>query len=174
MYHVTKDALSSVYYFNDPEAPPSFTMDVAASLVPKFFARGESLDCLRHCLCVMERGTVAHGGLILVPPNVFHEDFIISQKKYQKIINTISLTYTQVLVLTREDMEAILAPHPQFERKIRRYAVKMAFCRAVRMTMTALERKDRSMVAASRMRASLSQAFDGTCGEEQPRTWRAW
>jgi len=162
LFHVTQECLHEVYYFNDKDAPRSFTLDVASHLVPKFFSRGEPLDSLRHCLCLMDRGTVAHGGLILVPPSVFHEDFIITQSKYQKVIHTISLTYTQVLVLSRDSMEAILEPHPKFARKIRQCAAKMAFCRAVRMTIVAYNKWKKTHPTAE---MSLTDAFDHACGD---------
>eukprot|EP00418_Pyrodinium_bahamense_P024826 CAMPEP_0179133262 /NCGR_PEP_ID=MMETSP0796-20121207/63366_1 /TAXON_ID=73915 /ORGANISM="Pyrodinium bahamense, Strain pbaha01" /LENGTH=720 /DNA_ID=CAMNT_0020832221 /DNA_START=20 /DNA_END=2182 /DNA_ORIENTATION=+ len=163
MFHVTKEALSSVHYLRDPDAPPAFRMELASNLVPRFFSPRESLDSLRHCLCLLDRGTVVHGSMIMVPPNVFNEDFIVTQKKYQKFERTLSLTYTQVLVLTREEMESVLEPHPQFARKIRRYALKMAFCRAVRMTVVAFDTWKGSMPPGSHM--SLSQAFDRACGD---------
>jgi len=158
MYHVTREAMETVYYFKDPEAPATFLMDVASCLVPHFFSPREPLDSLRSCLCMLDRGTIAHGGLILVPPSVFHEDFIITQKKYQKFTRTISLTYTQVLVLTRDTMEEILDAHPQFARKIRKAAARAAFCRAVRLTMVTYHKWVAMMPPGSEL--SLGEAFD--------------
>lgn len=161
MYHVTKEALDNVYYFCDPNAPSAFLVHVASCLTPKFFARLESLDSLRHCLCLMDRGTVAHGGIILVHPSVFHEDFIITQKKFHKVTQTISLTYTQILVLTREDMEEILEPFPAFAKVIHKHALKAAFCRAVHMTMSLY--KDYRKQMPDHEPLSLSLAFDRAC-----------
>mmetsp|Transcript_62218 Transcript_62218/g.181676 ORF Transcript_62218/g.181676 Transcript_62218/m.181676 type:complete len:731 (+) Transcript_62218:48-2240(+) len=162
MYHVSKEAMETVYYFKDPEAPPTFLMDVASCLVPHFFSPREPLDSLRSCLCMLDRGTIAHGGLILVPPSVFHEDFIITQKKYQKVKSTISLTYTQVLVLTRDKMEEILDAHPRFARKIRKAAARTAFCRAVKLTMVTYQKWVAMMPPGTEL--SLGEAFDKACG----------
>jgi len=161
IYHMTKEAMETVYYFIDPEAPPTFLEDVASCLVPHFFSPREPLDSLRSCLCLLDRGTIAHGGVIKVPPSVFHEDFIITQQKYQRVISTTSMTYAQVLVLTRAAMEDILDMHPKFAPKIRKAAAKMAFCRAVKLTVVIYRKWVAKMPPGTAL--SLREAFDEAC-----------
>lgn len=129
LLHVSKANLQSVRYLR--EAPEVVLQDIASRLVPRFFARQESLAHVRGSLCMVDRGTIAHGGLILVPPAVFNEDFVISRREWQRQRQSTALTYAQVLVLSKHGMDEVLRAHPPFAAHVRKFTLRTVFCRAV-------------------------------------------
>uniref|UniRef100_A0A7S2J2K3 Potassium channel domain-containing protein n=1 Tax=Alexandrium andersonii TaxID=327968 RepID=A0A7S2J2K3_9DINO len=157
LFHSAKGCISSVYYFSYHDTPEAFLMDIAPFLMPRLFARFETLDIVRDMLCLIDRGTVAHCGWILVHPSAFHDDFIVSDRRYMKSTRSVSLTYTQLLVLARGDLEHILESHPVFARKIWKTALKRATCRCVLLVAEAYRSWRRSGSTGS---MSLREAFD--------------
>merc|ERR1719450_582172 len=99
MLHISQRLIQQAYYFKN--APELVIMDVADGLSSRFYTRSEPLFAIRYCLCFVERGTVAHGGKVHVPGSVFQEDFILTNRALQRVKDTLSLTYTQLLVLGR-------------------------------------------------------------------------
>merc|ERR1719223_1025734 len=120
-----------------------------------FFARREPLIALRFCLCIVERGTIAHGGRIVTSGSVFQLDFFLYNKLLQDVRPTVSLTYCQVFALDRESFEDCLEKHPTFQRQIRKFAMRMAVCRAVRLCAE----KTRQMRAAGTPVTDICDAF---------------
>mmetsp|Transcript_28166 Transcript_28166/g.76268 ORF Transcript_28166/g.76268 Transcript_28166/m.76268 type:complete len:230 (-) Transcript_28166:104-793(-) len=165
LYHVTQHLICQVYYFNIGDTPQTLLASIASGLTPLFFSRQEPLDDLRHDLCMMDRGTVAHGQQVLVPPSFFHEDFIIS-RRWKMAVKTTSLTYTLVLVLTRDALEESLRSYPATERRVRVCAGKMAFCGAMRLIAAAYQGRAAPFDEGAVL--SLSDAFDKVFGEDVP------
>jgi len=155
LYHVIRDALKGVSFLQ--HASEECKMDIAAAVMPKFFSKGERLRSVRRCLCMLDRGTVAINGMILVPPGVFHEDFILSEPRYLKEVVTVSLTYTQVLVLTRQALDDLLPNHPELAKTVRKQAAALAFCRAV--TILGRHYRRGSHEEKDALAQSLSHAF---------------
>jgi len=157
MLHTTEKWIRGVYYFR--EAPLSLVMELAERLTTRFYARREPLTDIRHCLCLIERGTLAHGGVILVAGGFFQEDMILSNTALQIIRPTVSLTYALILLLSRKDLDEVLRSWPDFERKIRKYAAKLAVCRIVKLCAE-YESADAMMEGEGiGQNASLSRAF---------------
>jgi len=157
LHYIMRRALSSVYFFNLPGTPTTFLEDVAGYLVPKFFAPFEALGGVRQHLCLVDRGTVAHCGLILVHPSAFNEDFIVSNRKYQRLTRTMCLAYTQLLLLSKPDLEKVLEHYPRVARKIWRCAFFTALGSAVRLT--ARVQWSLQVQSPGSPRLSLSEAF---------------
>merc|ERR1712107_665544 len=63
-----------------------------------------------------------------------NEDFIVTNCQHWSPSMTASLTYTLLLVLTRDDMERLLKQYPEFRSQVRKHAVKIAFRRALALT----------------------------------------
>ena len=70
-----------------------------------FYARRVTLSEIHHCLCVLERGTIARGGTSVPQNAAFQLDMIISNWNLQDVRQTMSLTYYQVLGLDRRNLE---------------------------------------------------------------------
>jgi len=153
MLHVSKGAIVKAFYFK--KAPELIIMEIAEALSPKFFARREPLHSIRHSLSIIERGTVAHGGFILVPGQVFQEDFIIRNLALQSMKPTSSLTFTLLLTLHRDSFFSIVEHYPSFASHIKKCATKLALCRIIAMCAA----KHRTHQALTGSGLSLVEAF---------------
>lgn len=131
MLHINEDWIRRVYYFK--KAPNALVMELAERLGTKFFAKREPLTDIRNCLCMIERGTLAHGGIILVPGDSFQEDMIVTDPALHVIRPTVSLTYCLILLLPRRDLDEVLRSWPDVEKQVRRCAARLAVCRVVRI-----------------------------------------
>mmetsp|Transcript_38396 Transcript_38396/g.123462 ORF Transcript_38396/g.123462 Transcript_38396/m.123462 type:complete len:713 (+) Transcript_38396:121-2259(+) len=129
LLHVSSNWAETVWYLK--KAPDSLVMDLCEILEPKFFSKKESLQDLFEYLCVIERGTVVSAGIILTPGSTFNIDFIVNNPLLRKWERTISLTYALILCLQREKFFELALKHPQFERAVRKSAMKIAFSRCL-------------------------------------------
>ena len=75
-----------------------------------------TLSEIHHCLCVLERGTIARGGTIVPQNSAFQLDMIISNLDLQDVRQTMSLTYYLVLGLDRRNLERSLEKIPLFTK----------------------------------------------------------
>merc|ERR1739848_397217 len=118
-----------VSYLSD--APERLIMDIANEMNPEFFSRKEPLHGTTGCLCVVERGTLACNGVILMPGSAFQEDFIVTNPYLRKHRPVVSLTYSLILMLDRDKFLDIVAEFPQFGIKIKKAAIRIALLRAI-------------------------------------------
>merc|ERR1719329_1197110 len=132
MVHISEKWISNVYYFRD--APPPAIVEVAERLNSLFYSRREPLHQIRSCLCIAERGTIARGGVVVTNGSVFQLDMIISNRALHDVRPTVSLTYCQVLILTRPNLDSIVEKHPEFQQVMRMHAAKYALARFVRFS----------------------------------------
>merc|ERR1711957_499680 len=114
LLHKSEKWINRIYYFK--AAPQTFLLEVSARLREDFYARREPIHCVQHCLCMVDRGTIAWGGSIFSTGQAFQKDMIVTLQELQKYEITISLAYSQVLVLTRQHLDQALVRHPKFER----------------------------------------------------------
>mmetsp|Transcript_65096 Transcript_65096/g.210841 ORF Transcript_65096/g.210841 Transcript_65096/m.210841 type:complete len:690 (+) Transcript_65096:110-2179(+) len=129
LLHVSSSWVDTVWYLKN--APESLTMDLCDVLEAKFFSKKESLHDLFEYLCVIERGTVVSAGIILTPGCTFNIDFIVNNPMLRKRDPTISLNYSLIMCLNRESFFELLLKHAQFERNVRKAAMKIAVSRCV-------------------------------------------
>jgi len=160
MLHLSRESLTSVRCFRD--APGSFIMDVADSFTAHFFARREHLRGIERQLCIVRRGTVAHGGRVITPGTAFQEDMIISNSALQLIRPAISLSYSLVLLLSRESLEACLERCPDFAPRLRFRAACLALRRALVLCARSMKREGNGQ---SKSGPKLSEAFDAAYGK---------
>merc|ERR1719329_326097 len=153
MVHISEKWLSKIYYFRD--APPSAMVEVSEKLTSLFYSRREPLHEVRSCLCIVERGTIAIGGAVATNGSVFQLDMIISNRALHDLRPTISLTYCEVLTLTRQNLDSILAKHPDFQKTLRKHAAKFALARFVRFSA----QNARKVVERGGARPKLRDAF---------------
>lgn len=153
LLHMSENWISSIYYFN--LAPQMLVIDIAEKLSSRFYARREPLLDVRYCLCIVDRGTIAHGGNVVTTGNAFQKDMIVTLKALQHIKPTVSLTYAQVLVLTREDLDDILTEYASFERLIRKQALKIALARVAKLCA----RQSQHLTKNGHAAPTLVQAF---------------
>lgn len=149
--HLARKWIEQVWYFKG--ASIAFVVDIADKLNPHLFAQRENLLEVRWRLCILERGTLARAGMILVPGGVFQEDMIISNRQWQECKPTIALTYVQILSLKREALDDVLQDYPKQQKVIRKAAVKIAFRRA----LISVSRQPKTKTVSA---PSLLSAFD--------------
>lgn len=159
MLHMSVRWVSNVYYFKS--APQGFIVDVAEQLQSNFYARREPLLDIAFCLCIVERGTIAHGGVIVTTGSVFQKDMIITLRALQHVRPTVSLTYCQIQSLVRESLEEILTSYPSFARVIRKSALKLALCRVAKLCA----HRSCTMTMSGLPSPSLSEAFGMMSGD---------
>merc|ERR1719230_2276204 len=92
-------------------------------------AAKEVADSLVGHLCILERGAVARMGRIFVPVTVWGEDVIVSCAALQIPDPVLTLTYADVLCLTREKLFPIVHEYPEEASRLRIAAAKIALKR---------------------------------------------
>ena len=151
---VAKKVLGRVYYFGDPEIEPDFLANVALLLRLSMFCPREYIPCTN--LTIIERGIGAKNGLIAIVGHCFGHDMIVASNAFRDLEPAIALTFVQVMVLERKDLDAILDGYPIAREKVRLAAFRMALKRgflevAKRMKMERLlEGAAQQFTAASR------------------------
>jgi len=157
MLHLSKESVKNVRCFRD--APGSFITDVADSFTAHFFARREPLRGIERHLCIVRRGTVAHGGRVITPGSAFQEDMIISSSAFQHIKPAISLNYSLVLLLSRESLEACLERCPEFAPRLRFRAACLALRRVLVLCARSMKHSGNG-----KAKSGLCEAFDAAYG----------
>jgi len=169
LHHSTRGALNSVPYFNHAEATPLFLMDLASLLRPRFFSRFERLDDVRQYLCLVDHGTVANCGQVLVHPAAFNQDFIVADRRFKKSARTVSLTFAQIFVLAKSDLDGVLESHPLLAEDLWVSAMKMAFRGAMQLTAEAYLRWKATKPPGTSL--TLCEAFDKFRRCHDPHMW---
>jgi hypothetical protein len=123
-------ALRKVSYFKAADA--AFLVDVA-----------HTLECLQHgpkekvgglgLLCIVQRGSAVRHSRILLPGDFWGADMILVSKWLADPTQAIALNFIEVLSLRKEALDKVLCNHPVMKAIIRKAAVSIAFCNAIRM-----------------------------------------
>mmetsp|Transcript_58288 Transcript_58288/g.103524 ORF Transcript_58288/g.103524 Transcript_58288/m.103524 type:complete len:902 (-) Transcript_58288:21-2726(-) len=122
--------INGIWFFKDSTA--AFREDTAKAFVPNFYERREVIEQPSR-LCVVERGAVGRQGRILVPWSYWGEDMIVRLEILRDDFAAMTLTYTEIMTLFREDLSAVLIYYPDETRRLRRAATLMALFRLARI-----------------------------------------
>eukprot|EP00747_Dinoflagellata_sp_TGD_P040148 gnl/TRDRNA2_/TRDRNA2_140694_c1_seq1.p1 gnl/TRDRNA2_/TRDRNA2_140694_c1~~gnl/TRDRNA2_/TRDRNA2_140694_c1_seq1.p1 ORF type:complete len:513 (+),score=94.17 gnl/TRDRNA2_/TRDRNA2_140694_c1_seq1:128-1540(+) len=128
--HMASKYLHKIWYFKD--ASTSLLQEVAHHMKPHFYERREQVE-LYDNLCTVERGTVARRGEILVRGSFWGEDMIVCLELLRKKVPLITLTYCQIVALSREDLSDVLQGYPDEVFRFRRAAVVIAMQKAIKI-----------------------------------------
>eukprot|EP00401_Gymnodinium_catenatum_P000993 CAMPEP_0117621248 /NCGR_PEP_ID=MMETSP0784-20121206/87539_1 /TAXON_ID=39447 /ORGANISM="" /LENGTH=773 /DNA_ID=CAMNT_0005425173 /DNA_START=167 /DNA_END=2490 /DNA_ORIENTATION=- len=101
--------LDQIWFFQG--TPMQLREDVAYKFTPFFYERREIVAQVGR-LCVVERGAVGHMGRILVPWAYWGADMLLRNSCLQRQYSSVSLTYTEIVCLTRDELFAVLDDHP--------------------------------------------------------------
>ena len=93
-------------------------MPCAVAVDNHFFAQREMLNGISHCLCIVERGTLAYGPSIMTNGSVFQKDMIIANIALHDVRRTVSVTYCQILVLDKPSLDDIVSKYPEFGQEL--------------------------------------------------------
>jgi len=157
LLHISRKRIEQAYYFR--KATELVIMEVANGLRSHFFSRGEPLLSIRYRLCLVERGTIAHGGMILSQGHAFQTDFIIAARALQELKHSVTLSYAQLLVLDRQTFDVILQSHPRFQKYVWREATKLATLRAIKYCAKKLRELEMA-TNNGKLALTLVEAFD--------------
>lgn len=123
----TMNYISGIWFFKPGSL--QFKTDIGRKMEPHFFER-RSLVKQPGNLCVIEHGSVGRGGRVLVPWNYWGDDILLGNPSLciEKLCYT--LTYTELVILTRERLSAVLEEYPDELAFLRRCAVCIATVRS--------------------------------------------
>lgn len=99
-------AITNVWYFTGCE--DTFLVEVAQGMIPRFFAKQEVCSEVIGMLGICQRGAVARNGRIFLTGRFWGEDMILNSDDLREMYPVISLTYSEVLTLSRNILFAIV------------------------------------------------------------------
>eukprot|EP00927_Polykrikos_kofoidii_P011962 TRINITY_DN15131_c0_g2_i1.p1 TRINITY_DN15131_c0_g2~~TRINITY_DN15131_c0_g2_i1.p1 ORF type:complete len:787 (-),score=132.84 TRINITY_DN15131_c0_g2_i1:32-2392(-) len=113
---------------------PSWIVDLALALQVHVYAQSEVFG-RPFVFYIMNRGLATRKMRLLRLGSVWGEDFVLAQTKYIDMSRCFALTFVEVSSIDREAFQEVVNAHihtfPQLAKRVRRYAVKLAFRRAV-------------------------------------------
>jgi len=125
---MAKHYLDKIWFFENTCA--QFREDTANKFTPHFYEKREIVDALGK-LCVVERGAVGRSGRILVPWSYWGEDMLLRLESLRYKNCSVSLSFTEIVTLSREDLSMVLVDYSAELKLFRRAAVRVALSRAV-------------------------------------------
>jgi len=126
--HTVGGIVRKVPYFHGAEA--EFLVEIAQHVENMVFAPNEVLDegdLLYHLV----RGIVALGGRVLSHGAVWGEDMILGCTEYQDTAAAMSLTYVEVVTLSKLDLEEVVEWFPKTAVLLRKSLVRMTVQRGL-------------------------------------------
>jgi len=136
---------------------------IAQRFVADMFSPNEFIK-EKHCLLVIRSGSCIRRAKLLTRDHVIGEDMILASEYLVDTVCPKTLTFLEVLRLTRHDLVNVCESHPAFDKSLRRAQVKLALWRAIileahtrkrGMNARRTSRVSRLSVATSTMSARL-------------------
>jgi len=152
--HMASHYLSSIWYFKSTGV--EFRQTVSNKFTPNFFEKREQIP-IHSSLCVVERGTVGRGGIVLVRFNFWGEEMIVANTGLHSSYPAQAMTYTEILSISRGVFKECLAAHPKEISGIKRAAAFIALARAIQVY-----RSERKKVGKSPQYLWLHKLFDAS------------
>jgi len=144
---VARSTLRRVNYLADPEVEGDFLSKIALVMRLDVFARHERIACSR--LTIIERGITSKRGKISMMGSCYGQDMILNNPALRDTAAAIALTFVQVLLLSRPDLDVLIQDYPVAQRVVRKHVVLLAFKRAV-VRLATLKRNMEGHSAQSR------------------------
>lgn len=154
-------AITKVWYFRD--CSTAFVVEVAQCLKAAQYSPRDRVGCMG-TLSIVQRGSVARSGRILLPGNFWGEDMIVKSQFLLDDTPGITLNFVELLSLRKQVLDDILVDYPDVEAKIRKAAVTIAFRTAVRIV--AQERLLRKRLEQGELSPQAATNFDGTPNQQ--------
>lgn len=151
------EAITKVWYFRD--CSTSFVVEVGQCLTAVPYAPKNQVGAMG-TLSIVQRGSVARSGRILLPGFFWGEDMIVTSQFLIDDTPGTTLTYVEMLSLRKRVLNDILIDYPDVEVKIRKAAVTIAFQAAVRIV--AREALMRKSMEEGEVSSQTGVNIDGT------------
>eukprot|EP00746_Dinoflagellata_sp_MGD_P041189 gnl/MRDRNA2_/MRDRNA2_19957_c0_seq1.p1 gnl/MRDRNA2_/MRDRNA2_19957_c0~~gnl/MRDRNA2_/MRDRNA2_19957_c0_seq1.p1 ORF type:complete len:734 (-),score=112.90 gnl/MRDRNA2_/MRDRNA2_19957_c0_seq1:116-2317(-) len=127
---VMGEAIHKVWYFRP--CHPLFVVKLSLLFNAMQFAKGDRVGGPK-LLCILQRGTVAWNGHVLLPGDFWGADMIVTSELLQKDNEALAMNFAEVLQLSYKDLRELLDRWPEEDIRIRRAACMLAFRTAVRL-----------------------------------------
>jgi len=121
-------ACSCIYYLRAIEKP--VLIAIAQRFIGDIFSPNEYIT-IRYSVAVIRKGTCLKRRKILTRDDIIGEDMILATEFLIDYVAAKSLTFVEVLTLSRSDLVAVCESHPDFDRRMRKAQIKLAVWRAV-------------------------------------------
>eukprot|EP00931_Biecheleriopsis_adriatica_P107500 TRINITY_DN8183_c0_g1_i7.p1 TRINITY_DN8183_c0_g1~~TRINITY_DN8183_c0_g1_i7.p1 ORF type:complete len:933 (+),score=147.16 TRINITY_DN8183_c0_g1_i7:57-2855(+) len=133
--------INNIWFFKGTS--PQFREDVAKLFVANFYEKREMIECPSR-LCIVERGAVGRMGRIMVPWGCWGEDILIRMEILRQDHAAMTLTYSEIMTLHRDDLSHALSIHVGEAPRFRRSAALMALFRVAKIYSAELNSSTRS------------------------------
>mmetsp|Transcript_30867 Transcript_30867/g.67555 ORF Transcript_30867/g.67555 Transcript_30867/m.67555 type:complete len:725 (+) Transcript_30867:103-2277(+) len=124
--------LEGIWIFHNTSLP--FQEDATSKMVPFFFERKEVVELFGK-LCVVERGVVVRKSRVIVPYGFWGTDMIVRCEDLREKDCAVTLAYTEIVTLSRDDLNAVVLDHPDQLQRLRRAAVLLAVRQVARIRL---------------------------------------
>ena len=121
--------LDRIEYLRD--APRAFVVNLCGLMGSRLYVPQENVLHTGVHLFVVLRGICSRMGSIMTPGKSWGEDFILNHPSLKDTRSVLALTYTELLVLERPDLFALLADAPEMAERVRKTVVRLTFRRAM-------------------------------------------
>eukprot|EP00811_Abedinium_folium_P025224 NODE_3592_length_2013_cov_8.662778.p1 GENE.NODE_3592_length_2013_cov_8.662778~~NODE_3592_length_2013_cov_8.662778.p1 ORF type:complete len:642 (+),score=156.47 NODE_3592_length_2013_cov_8.662778:133-1926(+) len=124
--HMSMHFMKEIWLFQGRNQ--TFVADLSMKVTAHFYEGREVVEPHGQ-LAVVERGSIGRLGRILVPFQCWGEDMILPIPSLRYNPSAVTLSHTQVVMISREDLGAVLLAHPADLCHFRRLAAKISLVR---------------------------------------------
>lgn len=109
---------------------PAFVVEVARSILLQLYAKHERINQLR-TLFALDRGVAWRHMRVMLRGTVWGEDMILSSRELRDETTVVCLTFVELRYLPYSIFAAVVDNHPSDQKRLRKYVVRMAFCKGI-------------------------------------------
>jgi len=133
--HSTAKWIDKVWFFQS--CSKSFLVELAQTLTPELFAVREVLPKVEPTMYIIERGLCARGGMVYTAGGSWGGDEMLLSSSYLiRNLTCVALTYVEVWLLKRWELENLLDQHPVEKKRLRKCAIRLAVIRGIKAAAT--------------------------------------
>merc|ERR1712113_847532 len=107
----------------------SVLIAVAQRFIADMFSPNEFIQD-RYSVSVLRKGTCIKRGKFMTRDDVIGEDMILATETLVDTVCPRTLTFVEVMTLTRNDLLSVCERYPDFDRRVRKAQLKLAIWRA--------------------------------------------
>lgn len=117
-----------IWYLKNMSSP--VLIDVAQRFACGMFSPNEYIMD-KSAVSVIRKGTCFHRGNVLTRGNTLNEDMILDSEDLRDAACAKTVTFVEVMSLTRASLGHVCSKHPDFSRQIRKAQIKLAVFRGI-------------------------------------------
>lgn len=164
-----EDFQNSVHWAKDLQ--PEAVLDILRKLSGRSFGPGEFIQ-LPQTLIVIRRGVAAVRGRILRRGDVYGQwELLLVSPNLIDTAMLKTLTFVDVLILTRESLVTVCQSFPKADQRLRRAQIRTALCRAFVATAAAIRAMKKTGRKSVRMGNHLDSCTPPAPGSDAATSW---